>query len=800
MRWRWFIFLFFSLLMTVIIGSTGMSRAQDSKDSTSSTAKEEMALPPPSLAEFVHLSSELAENLSELKKTVEKGFDLTDTEKSFAELSQKLQTLTERLQAVKADDNATYEKLAELKAAIHQEGVFINDEIESLTTAIRKAEGWRKDWLGEHQKWKKWQSSPLANLSISMVSTTFENSERSISEALNLISEYIEPLLIAQQKAEDIRYKAYKMTAELDALILSVRGDILQGYTPSMFSARYYAQLGKGWGYEIRRGLRGVEWPSKRFFVKDGWVIALQVLLTLAIAFLVIRQRGLIEKSGRWRFVADRPIAVGLTVSISFLHAFYGPAPSIYRLVIWALVCLSLARLMEGLTADFWKKWLVYGLAVLLLLTQALKVIGLPLPYMRVYVFLVSLISTVFFIWRSIKSSHRGDPSWYTWMLRAGGFFLAIVCIGEIAGYTVLALQTLDATLRTIFLLILIWALIVLVRGFLELIVQSAPVQRLSFMRENTDAFIRRSMFLLKLLIGASIITAILVSWRIIQVPAEAFQAIFSFGFTLGSTKITVGLILTALGILYGSFLISWTLQTVLMEDVLRRRQVEAGARISMARLLHYALVLIGFLAALAALGLDLRNVTIIGGALGVGIGFGLQTVVNNFVCGLILLFERPIKVEDVIQLGDQWGRVKKMGLRSTVVQTFDQAEVVVPNSDLIAGQVTNWTLADRRIRMGFPIGVAYGSNLEQVMETLQACADEHPVVLKDPPPQVLFSAFGDSSLDFQFRVWIADFNDRRQVQSELLLDIDRRFRELKIEIPFPQRDLHVYNAGESKQ
>jgi len=252
------------------------------------------------------------------------------------------------------------------------------------------------------------------------------------------------------------------------------------------------------------------------------------------------------------------------------------------------------------------------------------------------------------------------------------------------------------------------------------------------------------------------------------------------------------------LAVLYGAYLFSWAIQQILMEDVLKRKRVEKGTRISIARLLHYALVLIGLGIALSRLGFDRKNITIIGGALGIGIGFGLQTIVSNFVSGLILLFERPLKVGDTIQLGDQWGRVKHLRLRATVIETFDEAEVVVPNANLISGQVTNWTLADRRVRLVIPIGVAYGSDIALVMKTLIECAADHSLVLADPQTKVIFSAFGASSLDLELRVWIADFDDRRTVQSELLLEIDRRFRDLDIEIPFPQSDLHVRSIDES--
>ena len=135
------------------------------------------------------------------------------------------------------------------------------------------------------------------------------------------------------------------------------------------------------------------------------------------------------------------------------------------------------------------------------------------------------------------------------------------------------------------------------------------------------------------------------------------------------------------------------------------------------------------------------------------------------------------------------------LGLRATTIQTFDRAEIVVPNGDLIASQVTNWTLGDRGMRVIIPVGVAYGSDVETVMRVLMAVATENHRVLKDPQPMVLFLNFGDSSLDFQLRVWIADFNDRRIIQSALIREIDRRFRAEGVEIPFPQRDLHLHGV-----
>jgi small-conductance mechanosensitive channel len=225
---------------------------------------------------------------------------------------------------------------------------------------------------------------------------------------------------------------------------------------------------------------------------------------------------------------------------------------------------------------------------------------------------------------------------------------------------------------------------------------------------------------------------------------------------------------------------------------------VEKGVRLAMGRLIHYVILTAGFIVALSTLGFHLTELTIMLSALGVGIGFGLQSVVNNFVCGLILLFERPVRVGDYIEFGGQWAEIKRIGLRATIVQTFDQADVIIPNGDLVSNQVTNWTLSSRQVRLIVPVGVAYGSDVPLVMETLLACAKEHPMVSEIPSPQVLFLNFGESSLDFDLRVWVPDADIRLKTGSELRQEIDRRFREANIEISFPQRDLHLRSVDSS--
>ena len=222
---------------------------------------------------------------------------------------------------------------------------------------------------------------------------------------------------------------------------------------------------------------------------------------------------------------------------------------------------------------------------------------------------------------------------------------------------------------------------------------------------------------------------------------------------------------------------------------------MDRGAREALVTISGYLAVLIAALVSLGIAGLDFSRIALIAGALSVGIGFGLQNVVNNFISGLILLFERPVKTGDWVVVGDTEGYVKRIRIRSTQIQTFDQADVIVPNSELISSQVTNWMLRDTRGRARIAVGVAYGSDTEKVKRLLEEVAAAHPRVVKDgssPAPRVLFRAFGDSSLDFELRVYIYNIDERLRVTSDLNFAIDKAFRDNGIEIPFPQRDVHV--------
>jgi len=212
--------------------------------------------------------------------------------------------------------------------------------------------------------------------------------------------------------------------------------------------------------------------------------------------------------------------------------------------------------------------------------------------------------------------------------------------------------------------------------------------------------------------------------------------------------------------------------------------------------IITYVIIAFSVLFAMSVAGVPLRSLAFFAGALGIGIGFGLQNIVNNFVSGLILLFERPIKVGDVLDIEGQWGTVEKMGLRSTVIRSASKTEIIIPNSDFVTRKVENLTFSDPDYRVSVKVSVAYGSDTTKVRDLLIAIAKAHPEVISDPIPEAYFMEFGADALLFEVFAWTHDVMARRKVMSDLLCEIDRRFREEGIEIPFPQRNLHLQSIA----
>lgn len=262
--------------------------------------------------------------------------------------------------------------------------------------------------------------------------------------------------------------------------------------------------------------------------------------------------------------------------------------------------------------------------------------------------------------------------------------------------------------------------------------------------------------------------------------------------FEINQTPITLISVSLFILVLLTFFVGSLFLNKILFRRLLGRFRIQDGIQYTILRISHYMVIVIGAVFALQFVGINLGGLAIIFGFLSVGIGFGLQNITSNFVSGIILLFERPIEIGDRVTVGDTEGDVTAIKMRAATIQTLDNISIIVPNSEFISGKVINWSHGDQKIRISINVGVSYKSDPDIVTKALMEAAKEHPEVLRDPEPRVFFKNFGDSSWDFTLSIWIGDPKKHMIIRSDIHYAIVHKFREYNIEIPYPQRDLHL--------
>ena len=373
----------------------------------------------------------------------------------------------------------------------------------------------------------------------------------------------------------------------------------------------------------------------------------------------------------------------------------------------------------------------------------------------------------------------------------ATGTALAFAVVANIFGGIHLAALLTDAALNNLYLALFLCAAREVVHAYAYILTKSGK-ENMPLRTEHTGRAFEAAFSLFNLALGLAWVTATLYSLRVFDLVKTKLYAISGFTIEAGSISITIGGIVLFCGSVYLSFWIARTIRSVLAEDVLPKMTLPRGVANSVSTMSYYSLLMLGLLVALTAAGFQMSQLALVVGALSVGIGFGLNTVINNFVCGLILMIERPIQPGDTIELSGTMGKIRDIGIRTTTITTFDGADVLVPNGLLLSEKLTNWTLSNRRRRIEVAVGVAYDCAPREVQALLLEVAHKIAGVSLEPPPAVVFTGFGESSLNFVVRVWTDDFDLGGDIGSEMALEIHAALKAAGIEIPFPQRDLHI--------
>ncbi|MFZ1815106.1 MAG: DUF3772 domain-containing protein [Rhizobiaceae bacterium] len=375
---------------------------------------------------------------------------------------------------------------------------------------------------------------------------------------------------------------------------------------------------------------------------------------------------------------------------------------------------------------------------------------------------------------------------------------IAVSALGLVGGYIALA----EFVAYQAIVVLTVYALTRLIFGFIDQVkgrVLDSETGNLTRLHDATgvsDGKLRQLTVLssgfLRLLVFIVAVAGLLLPWGVRTQEWAAFVDRFFFGFQVGGITVSFSAILFGILVFSVAIILTRGAQKWIASQLLPTTSLDSGMRNSLATVFGYAGYVLAALVAIGAAGLDLSNLAIVAGALSVGIGFGLQSIVNNFVSGLILLAERPIKAGDWVVTGGGEGTVRRISVRSTEIETFDNATIILPNSTLITDPVLNWTHRSTVGRFSISIGVGYDSDPERVRDILMGCVTAHEETLKRPEPQVIFSDFGADALVFDVRAWLADIGRGMAVKSDLRYAILAALRREGIEIPFPQRDIHI--------
>jgi small-conductance mechanosensitive channel len=540
-------------------------------------------------------------------------------------------------------------------------------------------------------------------------------------------------------------------------------------------------------------------------FVIDyhDWLI-LHVLIFIGVAILlaVLNRRLLRLQSDDPKLVPaarvlSRPVSSSFVLSIVLLLSFYHEAPRIVDELATILCFVPLLRILSPQLLSRTRGFLLW-LIVLHLVARFADVMPYDALLRRLLLLLIAAIASLALL-RSIRkdtvSNFPDRASWLTAIRRvekAALILLSAALLANVLGNVSFCEVVVNATLLSAYGALVLYVLYRIVESVVRIGLGTQFARGLRMVRRHEELLRRRILSILRILLVLLWIVGSLNLLQVLPLITGFLQRALTAQARFGEIGLSLGDVLGFAVTVWASFLISRVLRFVLDEDVFPRLTLPRGVPHAVSVSIHYVILFFGFLLAVAATGADLSKFTLMAGAFGVGIGFGLQNIVNNFISGLILIAERPVMPGDTIEVGTMIGDVKRIGMRSSTIRTWEGAEVIVPNGNLVSSDVINWTLSDRQRRVEVPVGVAYGSPTKKVMEILVRVASNHEDVLDNPAPNALFMGFGDSSLDFVLRFWTARFSKFFRVRSDITLGIEEALNDAGIVIPFPQRDLHL--------
>jgi small-conductance mechanosensitive channel len=772
------------------------SHAAEARQAAGPEAKPSPASRPIPLIEIASKAQAALESLRE----IESGLFADQTTTS---VTDGLSHLTAEIEAEIGDDtqllssNPSLNMLYPLKVSWQSFGDKLsawNNELTrsgiSLDEELTRLEEQNKVWQLTLQSVQQGGTAPEILQRVKDVTDSIERTQRAVTSRRAQV-------LSLQGRISDDAGRIRKMLTLIEQAEARVLKGALSQNSPPIWSLMSGSQeeLAKNTGQSFLAQLRALTSFAQR--APFTFLIHALIILVLAVGlhWFGRQVRKWSEKEPSLQAVApiyDLPVSTALALSfLATRWLLYSQAPRLLVAITGAVAliptALILRRLLERNLVP------ILNAMVVMYFVDQLRQICASVPLLaRLLLLGQTLGAILFLIWlirgrlpaiTSDKTSKRLSrvTAAAVWL---GLIVLSTSLLSNILGYVNLANLLTSTFLLSVYFAALLYVAILIVGGLITIALLVGPLASLRGIQLHRPIFHRRLLGAIKFL-ALLLFLDVLLNFLGLRTPLiQNIGTILQANLTVGSLNVSLGHILGFVATIWASFLFAKFLRFLLEEDVYQHFQLARGTPQAISTMVQYAVLVVGFLIAMQVLGVDLNKLTILMGAFTVGVGFGLQNIINNFVSGLILLFERPIKVGDVIDVGGTVGEVRHIGIRATVIRTPDGSEVIVPNGTLISNQVTNWTFSDQQRAIEIPVTVVRGTAPHRVVELLKTVAANHPGVAKEPQPQSHVLNFSSGAVTFQLRAWTNRYEDWVQVRSDLAVAVDEALSRESIGIP----------------
>jgi small-conductance mechanosensitive channel len=756
------------------------------------------------LADIAARATEVSNLISSLTTATVPSAQIDAISKSLPELSEKLDAhFAETTRTLEAEP--TLETLQTLQQQWQRHQVETTGLLNTLTQQATKQQDGLNQLTELQKTWTSTRASADASKAPAPILEQIDATQKAISEAQAKLQTDRTALLDLQSRVAKEVTRSTTVVAQIAHYQQKVVAGIFVPDAPPIWRMELWADA-LGALTEHVHNVRAARWAELAKYVRnprDGSALHVTLFIVLALVFSAARR-----KIDRWRkagvpvssvlSVFDRPYSAALATILLFATSpfFQISFPVRQFLTIAALVpMMRLAQptVSPAVAAAYYVACVLFAVETLRQAYGAIQVIGQAILLVETLAAIVAMLSMRRYYRQII--AERAESSRHI-LLKSARFLVIIGLIFSLlaaaGGYVRLARLLTPGILVGGVLALAAYAYLRVFGGLVALAFRVWPLRLLRMVEHHRDQ-LENNIY--RLLVWMAVIgwtTRYLAYLGLLDAAWSLGQAVLDTKLERGTISISLGNILEFFLVVFSAYLVSRFLRFVLQEDFYPRIDLAPGLSYAVSSLLNYIVLALGFVAGLGVLGVDFSKVSILAGAFGVGIGFGLQSIVNNFVSGLILLFERPIHVGDIVEVGNLQGTVRRIGIRASVIHTLAGADIIVPNSQLVTDRVTNWTLSDRLRRVDLPVGVNYGADPKKVIELLEQVGRGHPDVLADPGPHALFMGYGDSSINFELRVWPRQFSGLAQVRSDLATAVYDAVQAAGMSFPYPQRDVHV--------